>query len=208
MKKTIISLLSIAILGGSLGGLFHYKSEEKKELIKTEERAKALEKEKALAEKKKIEYEAKLEKEKATKKALEKKEEKKKKEKKEEEDRIAQEQTDFEQQEQAPITEDTVDTRTNDPRSQYYNATPDEIEEGKQLEQQAQDDFWANQDTNNEEISTDETTLSGFINKYGMSPAMYKIQNEGMSEEDALRSTPDSMKTSGEIQLGHSQYGM
>lgn len=63
-------------------------------------------------------------------------------------------------------------------------------------------------DPNYEEISTDETTLSGFINKYGMSPAMYKIQNEGMSEEDALRSTPDSMKTSGEIQLGHSKYGI
>lgn len=37
---------------------------------------------------------------------------------------------------------------------------------------------------------------------------MYKIQNEGMSEEDSLRNTPDSMKSSDEIQLGHSKYGI
>ncbi|GAJ25384.1 hypothetical protein JCM15457_247 [Liquorilactobacillus sucicola DSM 21376 = JCM 15457] len=49
-------------------------------------------------------------------------------------------------------------------------------------------------------ISYDEKTLTGFLNKYGMSPVAYKIQHQGMSEYDALKSTPDTMKMSGEIQ--------
>ncbi|MFD1417930.1 hypothetical protein [Companilactobacillus keshanensis] len=49
-------------------------------------------------------------------------------------------------------------------------------------------------------ISYDENTLSGFVNKYGMSPAAYKMQNNGMSAYDALKSTPDSMETFGEQQ--------
>ncbi|MCV2519861.1 hypothetical protein LDK59_05160 [Melissococcus plutonius] len=50
------------------------------------------------------------------------------------------------------------------------------------------------------------TTLTDFVNKYGMSPAAYKMQYEGMSEEEALRST--MMKTSGEVQLGLAKYGI
>ncbi|KRL84580.1 DUF5067 domain-containing protein [Ligilactobacillus apodemi] len=43
-------------------------------------------------------------------------------------------------------------------------------------------------------------TLSDFINKYGVTPAVYKVQKFGMSPEEALKSTPDELETSGEIQ--------
>ncbi|MYV04651.1 hypothetical protein [Furfurilactobacillus milii] len=48
-------------------------------------------------------------------------------------------------------------------------------------------------------ISMDENTLTGFLNKYGESPAAYKIDH-GMSVQQALNSTPDNMLSSGEIQ--------
>lgn len=51
-------------------------------------------------------------------------------------------------------------------------------------------------------------TLTAFVNKYGMSPAAYKVEHQGMSEEQALRSTPDAMKTSGEMQIGYIKYGI
>lgn len=53
-------------------------------------------------------------------------------------------------------------------------------------------------------ISYDENTLTGFVNKYGESPVLYKTQH-GMSTLQALQSTPESMKTFGEQQL---QTGM
>lgn len=45
------------------------------------------------------------------------------------------------------------------------------------------------------------TDLHDFINKYGVSPVLYKTQHFGMSDKEALDSTPDNMKTSGELQL-------
>ena len=42
--------------------------------------------------------------------------------------------------------------------------------------------------------------LHDFVNKYGESPAAYKMEHDGMSAHDALMSTPNDMKTSGEIQ--------
>lgn len=42
-------------------------------------------------------------------------------------------------------------------------------------------------------------TLTDFVNTYGESPVAYKIDH-GMSEEEAYRSTPDDLKSSGEIQ--------
>ncbi|RHW48271.1 hypothetical protein DS832_01520 [Bombilactobacillus bombi] len=53
-------------------------------------------------------------------------------------------------------------------------------------------------------ISYDTDTLTGFLNTYGLSPVAYKIKN-GMSSYDALKSTPNSMKTSGEMQT---EYAM
>lgn len=61
-------------------------------------------------------------------------------------------------------------------------------------------------ETNEQGYSIDETTLTGFLNKYGMSPVAYKIQ-QGMSEDEALSSTPRDMKMSGEIQSEYMKYG-
>lgn len=52
-------------------------------------------------------------------------------------------------------------------------------------------------------ISYNEKTLTGFLNKYGMSPTAYKVEHQGMTAYDALKSTPDTMKSSGEIQAEH-----
>lgn len=43
-------------------------------------------------------------------------------------------------------------------------------------------------------------SLTDFVNEYGMSPAAYKMQHDGISEKEALDSTPRGMKSSGEIQ--------
>lgn len=60
------------------------------------------------------------------------------------------------------------------------------------------------QQQNSNGISYDTNTLTGFLNTYGMSPVAYKIKN-GMSPYNALKSTPNSMKTSGEMQT---EYAM
>lgn len=52
---------------------------------------------------------------------------------------------------------------------------------------------------------SDTLSLTDFVYKYGMSPVAWKVQN-GMSEEEALRTT--QQKTSGEVQLGFSKYGI
>lgn len=61
--------------------------------------------------------------------------------------------------------------------------------------------------TNNGNVSTDTNTLTGFINTYGMTPSAYKMK-QGMSAEEALKSVPDTMKMSGEIQTEHITYGI
>lgn len=52
--------------------------------------------------------------------------------------------------------------------------------------------------------AADPTTLTGFIAKYGESPAAYKMDHNGMTAQQALAATPDNMETSGEIQTEHS----
>jgi hypothetical protein len=42
--------------------------------------------------------------------------------------------------------------------------------------------------------------IHDFVNKYGESPAAYKMDHYGMSADQALANTPDTMKTSGELQ--------
>lgn len=49
--------------------------------------------------------------------------------------------------------------------------------------------------------SSSQQTLSDFVNEHGMSPAAYKMQHDGMSQKEALDSTPRGMKSSGEIQM-------
>ncbi|WEG72525.1 hypothetical protein [Vagococcus intermedius] len=107
----------------------------------------------------------------------------------------------------------SADPRTLDPQSIYYQATPEELAEGAKREQEAQDKFHAQQLESSEEsnssqdsINRDPSTLTDFLNTYGMTPTLYKIQVEGMSEEEALKSTPQNMKTSGEIQSEYLKY--
>lgn len=63
-------------------------------------------------------------------------------------------------------------------------------------------------DTYSNSASAEPANLTDFVNKYGMSPCAYKTQVQGMSEEEALRTTPTGMKSSGEIQLGITKYGI
>lgn len=49
--------------------------------------------------------------------------------------------------------------------------------------------------------------IHSFVNQYGVSPALYKMQHYGMSQQQALDSTPDNMKTSGELQVQHQMDG-
>lgn len=49
--------------------------------------------------------------------------------------------------------------------------------------------------------------IHSFVNQYGVSPALYKMQHYGMSQQQALDSTPDNMKTSGELQIQHQMEG-
>ena len=70
----------------------------------------------------------------------------------------------------------------------------------------------ASQSSNSNNSSANGNTSSGidnfngdihdFVNTYGETMAAYKIDH-GMSVKDALYSTPDSMKTSGELQDQH-----
>jgi hypothetical protein len=47
---------------------------------------------------------------------------------------------------------------------------------------------------------TSNPTLTAFLNKYGVTPAQWLVQNKGMSFEDALYATPDEQEMSGELQ--------
>lgn len=47
---------------------------------------------------------------------------------------------------------------------------------------------------------TPQTPVAAFIQKYGVTPAQWLVQNKGMSIEDALYATPDKQETSGELQ--------
>ncbi|KRM84421.1 hypothetical protein [Lactobacillus hominis] len=44
------------------------------------------------------------------------------------------------------------------------------------------------------------SSLSDFLNKYGVSPALYLEEHAGMDSKQALESVPDNMKSSGELQ--------
>lgn len=48
--------------------------------------------------------------------------------------------------------------------------------------------------------STPQTPVAAFIQKYGVTPAQWLVQNKSMSIEDALYATPDDQETSGELQ--------
>lgn len=100
-------------------------------------------------------------------------------------------QTDNSQQAQSSSSQSQQDSNTNANSQQ------------NQQQQQTQNDT-SSQQQQSSGISYDENTLTGFVNKYGESPAAYKVDH-GMSPLQALQSTPDSMKTFGEMQT---QTGM
>lgn len=59
--------------------------------------------------------------------------------------------------------------------------------------------------TNQQQVQTASAdNIHDFVNRYGMSPAEYKVEHEGMTPQQALEATPNNMKTAGEIQLQHS----
>lgn len=61
----------------------------------------------------------------------------------------------------------------------------------------------ANTAKNFSSTESEPTTLTEFVNKYGESPAAYKMDHDGMTEKQALAATPDNMETSGELQMEH-----
>lgn len=93
----------------------------------------------------------------------------------------------------------------NNNKQQASEQTNDQQSATSQNQQQYQPQN--NQTTQQQDpngISYDTNTLTGFLNTFGMSPVAYKIKN-GMSAYNALKSTPDIMKTSGEMQT---EYAM
>ncbi|MGK9379364.1 hypothetical protein [Melissococcus plutonius] len=104
---------------------------------------------------------------------------------------------------------DAVNVALNNAKQQVAEQAQATQEQAKKQVEQTQSKVQANANNMEQENSKGYkgcTTLTDFVNKYGMSPAAYKMQYEGMSEEEALRST--MMKTSGEVQLGLAKYGI
>lgn len=69
-----------------------------------------------------------------------------------------------------------------------------------QTQQQASEQTSSEQTVSYGDLPPFDGTLSDFVNKYGVTPAVYKVQHYGMSVDEALKSTPDELQTSGEIQ--------
>lgn len=69
-----------------------------------------------------------------------------------------------------------------------------------QAQQQASEQTSSEQTVSYGDLPPFDGTLSDFVNKYGVTPVVYKVQHYGMSVDEALQSTPDELQTSGEIQ--------
>lgn len=69
-----------------------------------------------------------------------------------------------------------------------------------QAQQQASTQASSEQTVSYGDLPPFDGTLSDFVNKYGVTPVVYKVQHFGMSPKEALESTPDELQTSGEIQ--------
>lgn len=82
-------------------------------------------------------------------------------------------------------------------QSASSQASNETVASSQQAQQQAQS---SNQQTQAVDFSL---SLTDFVNRYGMSPAAYRMKKMGMSQQQALEATPDSQESSGEIQLEH-----
>lgn len=99
---------------------------------------------------------------------------------------------------QKNVTKKKTPEKQNTDSSDTKQPTTNQQQNNQPTQQATQQQPNSNQQNSN--ISYNENTLTGFINKYGMSPAAYKMQNSGLSEYDALKSTPEYMETFGEKQ--------
>lgn len=92
---------------------------------------------------------------------------------------------------------ETSQSSNSSNNSTNNSATSSNRNNTEQSQQQASTSS-STQNSKNADPSAD--NLSDFVNKYGESPAAYKMDHDGMSARDALMSTPNNMKSSGEIQ--------
>lgn len=107
----------------------------------------------------------------------------------------------------AAATSSSVVRQQPAPKQQPVQKKQPVAQQPAQKQQPDQTASQASSKTASSEVFYGHQALTDFINKYGMTPAVYKMEH-GMSERQALESTPDNMKTSGEIQTGYLEYGI
>ncbi|WP_239458021.1 hypothetical protein [Limosilactobacillus alvi] len=91
------------------------------------------------------------------------------------------------------------DSKTKSSSSQATNSSTSQQQTTQQSNQTPTNQQTEQPQQQQDALATTDN-LHDFVNKYGESPAAYKMEHQGMSARDALLSTPDNMKSSGEIQ--------
>lgn len=84
--------------------------------------------------------------------------------------------------------------------SEAQSSSEQSMASDQQQAQQASEQTSSEQTVSYGDLPPFDGTLSDFVNKYGVTPVVYKVQHYGMSVDEALQSTPDELQTSGEIQ--------
>lgn len=120
---------------------------------------------------------------------------KKKESESEQQKRDSQSQADSASIEQNEIDADNAFAELEAVTQESSSATEDYTTSDSNSQQQQE-----SSQTSNGELPPFDGTLTDFLNKYGMTPAAYKVQHFGMTPMEALQSTPDILETSGEIQ--------
>lgn len=118
---------------------------------------------------------------------------KKKASESEQQKRDSQSQADSASIEQNEIDADNAFAELEAATQESSSATEDHTTSNSEQQQ-------AGSQPSNGELPPFDGTLTDFLNKYGMTPAAYKVQHLGMTPMEALQSTPDILETSGEIQ--------
>ncbi len=118
---------------------------------------------------------------------------KKKASESEQQKRDSQSQADSASIEQNEIDADNAFAELEAATQESSSATEDHTTSNSEQQQ-------AGSQPSNGELPPFDGTLTDFLNKYGMTPAAYKVQHFGMTPMEALQSTPDILETSGEIQ--------
>lgn len=118
---------------------------------------------------------------------------KKKASESEQQKRDSQSQADSASIEQNEIDADNAFAELEAATQESSSATEDHTTSNSEQQQ-------AGSQPSNGELPPFDGTLTDFLNKYGMTPAAYKVQHFGITPMEALQSTPDILETSGEIQ--------